>query len=640
MKREHRRGARLIVLACILGATLSANAGHRNWMPLERYQQMNIIERRHFDKALKLLERSDHKAAAAEFEKFKVQFPKSDSLPYIIFYRGLSLHAGNYRNQAIETYTEVLDYFGYETDASAKSLSQIIKAYADNGDVRKALAKAQELSEDEQYSQHPLTAGALRRLGDQHRKMERHSRALACWNRIYTEFGKSRRQDAAYARGQIANHHLGNGAIAKYVDWVARNTPLNPEAEDAELAQRIAIADDVARRWKGGNSAGRARSKSGQVRLHREYLAYVRATREDFEAVDRAWEWHRRHIAAAAFAGVSEKKVSHADALAYLAERMGKNGDWAVHQKVLWMHLHQIRETGGIRSAIQGAMVFVDSYKGDRWPLYDELLATTIAVDRESAHVPRVAKKALEYARTVKRPDSQWTCYSGLIERLLGPLGEAAICQIALARANEFVRTSPLDGDRDTRLVWLSDQLKANEFYKQALRQLEPVTHVALREFKRYEIVGPSMDEWKKAIDILITVENTNDAHYEPLAREARAQAYKLQLKDFKKAIALFYEISNPPRTLWEIQDCYLRWDRLNDACNTLKEIESMFPTQAARAAWTRTSYYHRQKIRPKTIAEARRILKIYPKTRESSQAHQLLERYGIATGGGVLEDG
>jgi tetratricopeptide (TPR) repeat protein len=124
------------------------------------------------------------------------------------------------------------------------------------------------------------------------------------------------------------------------------------------------------------------------------------------------------------------------------------------------------------------------------------------------------------------------------------------------------------------------------------------------------------------------------------LAREARAQAYKLQLKDFKKAIALFYEISDPPRTLWEIQDCYLRWDRLNDACNTLKEIESMFPTQAARAAWTRTSYYHRQKIRPKTIAEARRILKIYPKTRESSQAHQLLERYGIATGGGVLEDG
>ena len=67
-------------------------------------------------------------------------------------------------------------------------------------------------------------------------------------------------------------------------------------------------------------------------------------------------------------------------------------------------------------------------------------------------------------AHTVKRPDSQWTCYSGLIERLLGPLGEAAICQIVLAKANEFVRTSPLDGDRDTRLVWLSDQLKANEF--------------------------------------------------------------------------------------------------------------------------------------------------------------------------------
>jgi len=95
MKWKHRRGARLVALACILGSTLSAKAGYRNWMPLERYQQMNIVERRHFDKALKLLERSDHKAAAAEFEKFKVQFPKSHSLPYIILYRGLRLHTGN-----------------------------------------------------------------------------------------------------------------------------------------------------------------------------------------------------------------------------------------------------------------------------------------------------------------------------------------------------------------------------------------------------------------------------------------------------------------------------------------------------------------------------------------------------------------
>jgi len=35
----------------------------------------------------------------------------------------------------------------------------------------------------------------------------------------------------------------------------------------------------------------------------------------------------------------------------------------------------------------------------------------------------------------------------------------------------------------------------------------------------------------------------------------------------------------------------------------------------------------------------ARTIMKAYPKSPESSRAHQLLERYKIATGGGLIDE-
>ena len=38
-------------------------------------------------------------------------------------------------------------------------------------------------------------------------------------------------------------------------------------------------------------------------------------------------------------------------------------------------------------------------------------------------------------------------------------------------------------------------------------------------------------------------------------------------------------------------------------------------------------------------VAQARRILKVYPNSQASSNAHQLLERYGVDTGGGVTEE-
>ncbi len=90
---------------------------------------------------------------------------------------------------------------------------------------------------------------------------------------------------------------------------------------------------------------------------------------------------------------------------------------------------------------------------------------------------------------------------------------------------------------------------------------------------------------------------------------------------------------------MWHIQDAYYRWGKLDNAITTLTEIENSFPDQSARAAWQKASYYHTAGQAKQAVSAARRVLKLYPKSAESSKAHQLLEGYGIATGGGLLDE-
>jgi tetratricopeptide (TPR) repeat protein len=224
------------------------------------------------------------------------------------------------------------------------------------------------------------------------------------------------------------------------------------------------------------------------------------------------------------------------------------------------------------------------------------------------------------------------------LTQLLKGLGDHQISQRVIVAANDDIKTLPDPEARDERYVWLSDQLKGVNKTEQALRQLDKVTRPALRKFKTYEIVGQGQSKWKEAVDLLIQVEQTNDRTYAPKAREARASVYKNQMGEYAQAISLFYEIDDPPRTLWEIQDCYWKWGKADEACNTLKEIETIFPKESSKAAFKRAAYYDQKGDKDKVIAECRRILKIYPKSRESSQSHQMLEKYGIATGGGVDE--
>lgn len=154
----------------------------------------------------------------------------------------------------------------------------------------------------------------------------------------------------------------------------------------------------------------------------------------------------------------------------------------------------------------------------------------------------------------------------------------------------------------------------------------------------RYEIAEYQGD-WKGAV---LAIEEILAREIEP----AEVQKWKYQLgwiyreriKDQEKAIAVYSEITDPPRQLWEIAWAYRYAKKNKEAYRSLTEIASMFPKDAPEAVFRIAEWREADGEKQKAIALYRRLLTQpeWKQSAASSRAHQALERLGIATGGAM----
>lgn len=121
--------------------------------------------------------------------------------------------------------------------------------------------------------------------------------------------------------------------------------------------------------------------------------------------------------------------------------------------------------------------------------------------------------------------------------------------------------------------------------------------------------------------------------------KKTLAWIYKDYIRDYEKALKIYQEISVPPGTLWDIQYCQRRLGKKKEALATLQEL-MFFPDHAARAVWHMGEYYREDGEKDLAVKCYRQLLNHpeWKKSPESSQAHQRLEAWGIATGGAVVE--
>ena len=510
----------LLCRALLVGVFASQVCMASDWswqLSNERYRGLNVFERAQYDKAANLYKKGSYRAASSEFEKFKIQFPDSSVLPYVIFMRARCLHEAKVRHKAIKVYNEVLDYFADEVEYAAPALFFLGVAHIDNGDVRKGMEFMVEMVEDEEYQKHPLAAGALRRLADEHWNKKEHELALRYWKQVVRDFSDSNRHEANRARDNATIYYIRTGNYTGYEDWL-----VGEDAKDnAPHRKWVAVnAVDRAMRFFDWNAHNYSKfDKDKRSRDMRRFFDYFRSTRQWFEKA---------------------KDI------------------WAFYDKALWFVAHR---------------------------------------------------------------------YNDKKERQL--LTEAAVA---------FVKTVEDKGDANNKYAWLSDRLRDAGDFAGCRHCIEQMTDRPYATYKEYEMLA-RQNKWDNALSGLENIETMGNERWEKRARGERARVYKDVLRQYEKAIELYRQIAEPPGTLWAIQECHKRRGKLNEALATLTEIENMFPKDAPRAAWHKASYYHEAGRGKKAIAQARKILKAYKKSHEASLAHQLLEKYGIATGGGVFEE-
>ena len=479
------------------------------------YKKLNMFQRTQYDKASKLFNDGQYRAAARELEKFRTQFPASPGIPNVVFMQGYSPHWAKNRHTAIRHYHEVLDFWPERVSVAAPAKYWLAMAHIDNGDIRKGLEVLREMVDHDTYRKHWLAAGGLRRLADNYWKYEKYGQAVDYWKQAVRDFAKANRTEADRARDRVTAYYLNDKNFSDYDAWMVDPN----KADDAR---------------------------------------------------------HRLHV------------LGHAMHILRYIDRMPLKKDY----KKAEGHRHEVRKA------------FVGYYQGHK-----------------------------EFYLDANR---RWDYYVTLRE-LARSAGEEKLSAEALDEIIAMIKAIPDNGEQDKKWNWLFDKIR-REDVAMAEAILGYMNDKLWAKWNRYELYM-QQEEYKNCERILVDLEKTDHDKWAPRALNARASLYHHKMGKYPEAIKLYHIISKPPGTLWDIQDCYKRDGKLEDALRTLATIETMFPPEASKAAWTRTRYLAGAKRTDEAIASARRILKIYERSRESSYAHQFLEKHGIKTGGGVGEE-
>ncbi len=514
----------LPLLAALLCAG-GARAADWKWeLSTEGYRKLNVFERAQYDKAAKLLQENNFAAAASEFEKFKVQFPDSSALAYVVFMRGYCLHQGKTRNQAIKVYHEVLDYFADDVPNAAPAKYFMGLAHLENGDTRQGITCLKEMLANDAYAKHPLAGSALARLAEIHWRNNETAQAVKLWKQVVADFAKSNHREASQARDNLVVYYIKSKDYAGYEAWLAPSAETRAAKDFDEAKHRIWMAIQVIDKahhhiFPGHTGHYNAFQSEDRAAAAKACFAWFKAQKPWFDKATQSWEYLSR-------------------ALSFLTTHHGD--------------------------------------KKERDPVVDEMVG--------------IVKKIQDKA------------------------------------------------DANGKYAWIVDRLREGNDLMRARYVIGLITEPPLAVYKESELLTHE-GKHKEAIARLEEVEKMGNPQWTATAQERKAWVYKDCLHDYEAAIKVYRQINKPPGTLWAIQECFIRWGKLEDAITTLSEIENSFPEDAPRAAWHKAHYYHQANQGKKAIAQARKILKAYKASPEASKAHQLLEGYGVATGGGVFEE-
>lgn len=298
----------LVLLASLIfsGAAVSLHAqNYWNVMDVKRINQMSQFEKRQYEKARQLLVDKQYRAAATEFDRFRIQYKESPVMPYIVFLCGYSYHCAKDRYKAMDYYNEVIDFYAAEIPAVAVSLYYRGLAQFDNGDVSKGMTTMKQLLDDPDYSKQPVAAAASLSLVWNYWRNKEPEQAETYLKRIFeTHYGSP-------AAGDARNYYIASCAatgklVKDYPVWYMRAN--SKELQDKKMKPadlRVKMVneafnvlrhsyhhyfqrDDLIVKYRGGKQRG--------PNPHKVFWAFFRLNKMHFETAGKLWDYYYKAV--------------------------------------------------------------------------------------------------------------------------------------------------------------------------------------------------------------------------------------------------------------------------------------------------------------------------------------------------------
>ena len=608
--RRHNNVARRVCLAgaliagcCLVGvrnACGADRAGDEILYPGKAFAKLDTFEAINLEDADKVYGKRDYKGAYSAYKAYSFEFTKSPALAYVLLRMGRCLHQVGKRHAAIKAYQDVVDYFPDDVRYAAAALYYMGECHGQNGDDAKKTAVWARMVKDDDYVAQPNSGTALTYLGNAMDELGKFDEAVEYHWRTAVAFAKSNERAAAAARGAVIHHYTRRRPNHEKLKefFIATNAFAdrhgkgdNPQDDrrywDTALGSAAGAKEDrenVCRYWVGSFGKLFPEDDGLRIKLFNLHLGY--------EKNKKAWA-----------ARMNEQFVLKPATMARVVS-------WVPHFNDPALQLEFVMKHGGPLIAGAKPNARTQVLEQMRW-------------NRDKFY----AKYVLPTLSGLNREDKIW-----LMNRLRHPLGLHEEAQSVMRQVN----LSGMSDDEIRNVGMFAGNYLPEEDVLRYFARMKDKLDAAKARFDYYiaRIHRNRPNQEKALAEIPILKQSLKYAGQKLVWTEADLLR---GLGRYDEAIKSYRAANRQPDTTWAVTDCLVGLKQYGQAIKTVEGLESVAAT-APRACLKVADVYKAAGDKGKEVQQLRMVLRRYPKSGESSIAHQRLEDYGVALIGGENE--
>lgn len=195
------------------------------------------------------------------------------------------------------------------------------------------------------------------------------------------------------------------------------------------------------------------------------------------------------------------------------------------------------------------------------------------------------------------------------------------------------VRTDGIDDAAIRGLANFAANYEGEETVLRYIGKIKDPTFAARSRFDYYYARAHRHGDFQQKALAEVAVLRKAPEHAQEIAW-AHATLMQWQGK-FDEAIKLYQAANRQPDSTWAVIGCLVSLKRYDQAIKLTRELETIGGDVAANACLKAADIYKTSGDKGKEVQQLQLVLRRYPKSGQSSQAHQRLESYGVKIIGG-----